>query len=404
MFLAAAPYFQHRFRADQWILSHFQSAITSVSCVMNLVSIIVLTKLQRNTSYPRRITTSLLINSFCFILLSLSTLLDLSATIYFAFLMVMVLSASLSAALIQNGLFAYVSGYGKSEYTQAIMTGQAVAGVLPPLAEMISVAVVSSTTGGDDPPESSTSALIYFLTATAVSINALVAFFYLQRRRDSPFGLRSGAGSARKSAANSAANSISKVTAPGGNMDSNEDGSHPEFPRATIPVMTLFRKLPFLSSGVFVCFAVTMVFPVFTSSITSVSSSIPPTLFIPLAFLVWNAGDLLGRVCTLYSAINFMHYPFALFCLAMARLLFIPLYFLCNVRGQGAVIQSDLFYLAVVQFLFGFSNGYIGSNCMMGAGMWVHEDEREAAGGFMGLSLVSGLAAGALLSFLLGDL
>lgn len=67
--------------------------------------------------------------------------------------------------------------------------------------------------------------------------------------------------------------------------------------------------------------------------------------------------------------------------------------------GQGAVVNSDLFYLVVVQFLFGLSNGYLGSSCMMGVEQWVEEEEREAAGGFMGLWLVGGLTVGSLGSF-----
>jgi len=52
-----------------------------------------------------------------------------------------------------------------------------------------------------------------------------------------------------------------------------------------------------------------------------------------------------------------------------------------------------------VQFLFGLSNGYLGSSCMMGVEEWVEEEEREAAGGFMGLWLVGGLTVGSLGSF-----
>lgn len=142
MFLAAAPYFQHRFSSDRWILAHFQSAEISVSTVTNLGSMLALTKMQKNASYPSRITSSLCINIICFTLLALSTLVKTSAGVYFSFLMVMVFSASLATGLIQNGLFAYVSGFGRSEYTQAIMTGQAVAGVLPCLAQIAAVLAV----------------------------------------------------------------------------------------------------------------------------------------------------------------------------------------------------------------------------------------------------------------------
>jgi equilibrative nucleoside transporter 1/2/3 len=89
-----------------------------------------------------------------------------------------------------------------------------------------------------------------------------------------------------------------------------------------------------------------------------------------------------------------------LFLLAIARLAFIPLYLLCNIGGRGSAISSDFFYLFVVQIFFGVSNGYIGSNCMMGFVEWVDPEEREAAGGFMSLCLVAGLTAGSFLSFL----
>jgi len=67
--------------------------------------------------------------------------------------------------------------------------------------------------------------------------------------------------------------------------------------------------------------------------------------------------------------------------------------------GKGAVIKSDAFYLFVVQFGFGATNGWLSSSCMMGAGEYVEEGEREAAGGFMAVNLVAGLTAGSLLSF-----
>lgn len=67
------------------------------------------------------------------------------------------------------------------------------------------------------------------------------------------------------------------------------------------------------------------------------------------------------------------------------------------------MVRSDVFYLVVVQGLFGLTNGYVGSECMMGAGEWVDsEEEKEAAGGFMGLALVAGLGVGSFGSFLVG--
>lgn len=41
---------------------------------------------------------------------------------------------------------------------------------------------------------------------------------------------------------------------------------------------------------------------------------------------------------------------------------------------------------------------------MMGASHWVSVDEREAAGGFMSMVLVGGLAVGSLMSFLVANI
>jgi equilibrative nucleoside transporter 1/2/3 len=64
------------------------------------------------------------------------------------------------------------------------------------------------------------------------------------------------------------------------------------------------------------------------------------------------------------------------------------------------MIKSDFFYLFIVQLLFGMSNGFIGTMCMMGAVEYVDIEERESAGAFMTLMLVGGLAAGSVLSFI----
>ena len=411
MFLAAAPYFAHRFRSNDWLLAHFQSAEVSLSCFMNLASMIALSKLQKNASYPRRIVLSLSIYMICFVLLSISTLFRTSSGVYFSFLMAVILFASLSTGLIQNGLFAYVTGFGRPEYTQAIMSGQAIAGVLPPLAQILAVLAVPSKgtahgqlpaedEGPPDPSENPWSAFAYFMAATTVSIISLLAFFYLLRRRNS----NSQTHATINDAAKATANGTSEGSAVHGDLAAENGGYDPlmaESSRESIPLMTLFRKLPFLSLAVFICFGLTMVFPVFTVSIQSVNST-PSAIFIPAAFLMWNLGDLLGRLITLFPTINLTHYPFALFCFAMSRFIFIPLYMLCNLGGNGAVIKSDLFYLVVVQLLFGLTSGYIGSNCMMAIPEWVKEEEREAAGGYMGLCLVAGLTAGSLLSFAVG--
>ncbi|CBX97517.1 hypothetical protein IAQ61_007073 [Plenodomus lingam] len=392
MFLAAAPYFQHRFASNDNLLRNFQSAILSVSTVGNLGSMLVLTKLQARANYPKRITAALALYASAFTLLAMSTklFLDVSAGLYFAFLMILVLVASLATGLCQNGVFAYVSGFGREEYTQAIMTGQGIAGVLPAMTQIITVLCVPPKQQHGNaslPQESSTSAFVYFLTATAVSAATLLAFFYLLSRPSSKARM---------------------LRTPSTDYETLSHAS-PAAPseRKSIPLLYLFSKLRYLALGVFTTFFLTMFFPVFTVQILSTTPLTPttprilhPPAFIPLAFFFWNLGDLVGRTLPALPFLRLAHRPRLVLLLSLLRVVFIPLYMLCNIGGRGAAVHSDLFYLVVVQGGFGVTSGYLGSSCMMGFGEFVDAHELEAAGGFMSLCLTAGLAAGSLASFL----
>lgn len=382
MFLAAAPYFHYRLQSDPWAASHYQPSITSVSTIANLGMVITLAKIQENASYPRRIVLSFTIHIFVFTLLALSTVIGkgVSAGAYFNFLMIMAFGASMGTGINQNGVFAYVLMFGRKEYTQAIMAGQGVAGVLPSVVQMLLVlAVPGKKNGLDSSQDPSKSAFVYFITATAISSCALICFLYLLKRE-----------SGRES------------------LLPNEDDESilsEHVDRKIVSLQDLFKKLRWTALSVFMCFAITMVYPVFTATIESVHSGagrsrlFEPSAFVPLGLLAWNTGDLIGRVLVLIPQISLMHRPRALFIFAIARSGFIILYLLCNIHGRGAVVQSDVFYIFIVQLLFGVSNGYLGSSCMIGASQWVSPEEKEPAGGFMVVMLVGGLTAGSLMSF-----
>ncbi|KAL2870812.1 nucleoside transmembrane transporter FUN26 [Aspergillus lucknowensis] len=378
MFLAAAPFFRQRFQPDKWATAHSQSSILTVSTATNLASAFILAKLQESASYPRRIIVSLLLNIIVFTVLALSTIVlkDASVKVYFGFLMVMVFGASLATGVNQNGVFAYVSGFGREEYTQAIMSGQGLAGVLPSLAQTLSVLAVPEEVGETSPDASRKSAFFCFITATGVSSLTLAAFVWLMKCQ-----------------------SLHAI-------DNHSDSFNTDQPPAkNVSLRTLFSKLHLPAISIYICFTVTMMFPVYTSKIESVRDSpdtprlFQPAAFIPLAFFFWNAGDLVGRMLVLNPRYSLGHHPWVLLIFAITRVWFIPLYQLCNINGLGATVKSDIFYLFVVQLPFGVTNGYISSCSMMGANYFVPADEREPAGGFMSLMLVGGLATGSVLSF-----
>lgn len=408
MFLAAAPYFASRFKGSQWIEINFQPTIMTVSTATSLITVIVLTKIQRKASYPFRINVGLLVNIITFALLTCSTTMFLGASprVYFAFVLAMVAGTSVATGLLQNGGLAFAASSGRPEYMQALVTGQSVAGMLPALSEVLSVLMFPSHPNSknrrrdaEEGPgaEGKTSAFVYFLAAVAISVIAMAAMVLL---------IRSQARNAGYSAVNQTEDEAG-ASATRASEESDARGGT----RKVVSMSVLFSKLRWLATGIALVFTTTMFFPVFTAKIRSVQEPkdalagglFAPDAFIPLAFFFWNLGDFGGRLATAMAMRGggggATTQPRTLFNLAALRVVQLPLYLLCNIGGRGAAVPSDFFYLFVVQVPFGFTNGWLCSRLMTSAGGWVDEGEREAAGGFMGLCLIIGLAAGSLLSF-----
>lgn len=385
MFLAATPYFRTRFESSEWTLKHFQSSIISVFSITNLVCVLTLAKLQKNASYPTRITLSLILNFVLFCILAISTssaFSSVSAEGYFGFLLVIVLGASAATGTNQNGVYSYISGLQSGAYTQAVMIGQGIAGVLPGIIQITSVLSIPERKEVDAAAneEASKSAFAFFMAATGVSGITLVAFGYLMHRH--------------------------KLLAPRKTLNAQDEQVPLKFAeRKTVPLWTIFKKLPSIALAMLICFLFTMMYPVFTGRIESVrdTSSAPPLFhpeaFIPVAFLAWNIGDLVGRALPSIPQFRLSRHPWVLLLIAIGRAGFFPLYLLCNIDGRGAVVKSDAFYLILVQVPFGMLNGYLNSSCMMEAPHRVSDDEKEATGGFMSFMLVLGLTSGSLLSF-----
>lgn len=135
-----------------------------------------------------------------------------------------------------------------------------------------------------------------------------------------------------------------------------------------------------------------------------------PLLFSAVHFLVFNVGDFFGRyVCSfprflIWSARR-------LLTLSLARTLFIPIFLMCNIQqstspsASSAIISSDFLYM-VILLLFGFSNGYVSSLCMIAAPSVEHNprlkgrvEDVDVAATVASFCLVGGLAIGSFASF-----
>ncbi|KAK9461316.1 nucleoside transporter-domain-containing protein [Lipomyces oligophaga] len=393
-FLSAAAYFQDRFAANVFLSENFTSAMMTTSTITATVAMLVLSRQQLHADYEYRIWLAFIIMIVDFSILAIASLTgeSWSLGLYFVYLLVSVFFSALATALSQNGAFA-IANLFSPVYTQAIMVGQAVSGVLPSIAQIITVVSVESSDTTGMGQSSSLSSFVYFLAAVAVAVVAL--FFVLAFYKRHKAVINHGIGS-RHEASSSYSVSVAD----------SEDQAMPV--RKYISLLTLFRKLHYSAFAVFFAFAVTLLFPVFASTTLSVNyvegvsspnSLFRPNVFIPIAILIWNIGDLVGRlICGFPQFVTVSQRKLAM--LSLSRLAFIPIFFFFNINGTHAVIRSDFVYL-FTQLLFGITNGYVGSCGMMNAELYVLDEEKEATGGFMALSLNLGLTAGSLASFVL---
>uniref|UniRef100_A0AAR2LMV4 Solute carrier family 29 member 1b n=1 Tax=Pygocentrus nattereri TaxID=42514 RepID=A0AAR2LMV4_PYGNA len=155
-----------------------------------------------------------------------------------------------------------------------------------------------------------------------------------------------------------------------------------------------------------VCFVFTITIGTFPAVTVEVRSTVADggaweTYFIPVScFLLFNVMDWAGRSLTavcMWPGKDSVWLPV----LVIARLVFVPLFVLCNVQPRHylpVVFAHDAWYI-IFMIIFSFSNGYLASLCMCFGPKKVAQHEAETAGAIMAFFLSLGLALGAALSF-----
>jgi equilibrative nucleoside transporter 1/2/3 len=162
--------------------------------------------------------------------------------------------------------------------------------------------------------------------------------------------------------------------------------------------------------ALFLTYLVTLaIFPVITSDLTSVheclsDARIHNDMFVPLTFLTFNLGDLLGRFVVADNGVekHRRQIPRKLVWGSLARLAFIPIFFLCYSRKSlysDIAIQSD-FFSWTVQMAFAVSNGVVTTAAFSVVAILVPPDEsmQQVASSILNLSLCLGLVAGGLIA------
>ncbi|OBS58436.1 hypothetical protein A6R68_10472, partial [Neotoma lepida] len=301
---------------------------------------------------------------------------EMSALPFFIITMIKIVLINSFGAILQASLFG-LAGVLPANYTAPIMSGQGLAGFFT------SVAMICAIASGS---ELSESAFGYFITACAVIILAIVCYlalprlefyrYYLQLNLEGP------------SDQETKLDLISKGEEPrGGREESRVPAPSSPPTRKNHSIKAILKNISVLALSV--CFIFTVTIGLFPAVTAEVKSSIAGTN-------AWSRS--LTAVC-MWPGKDSCWLPV----LVVARILFIPLLLLCNVKKHyylPAVFKHDVWFI-VFMAAFAFSNGYLASLCMCFGPKKVKPAEAETAGNIMSFFLCLGLALGAVLSFLL---
>ncbi|KAM7385384.1 hypothetical protein PAMP_001470 [Pampus punctatissimus] len=310
---------------------------------------------------------------------------------FFTLTMIKIICINSFGAILQSSLFG-LAGMLPASYTTPIMSGQGLAGTFAAFSMICALASGS---------ELQDSAFGYFITACVVVVLAIVSYLTLPRMEFFQYYMESNV--SRPSADEENKMDLLKKESPAEKrpvVSLTEDEARPK-----VSVLNIFKQIWVMALSVCFIFTVTIgTFPavtVDTKSTVSVGQNWDMYYFIPVScFLLFNVMDWAGRSLTaicMWPGKDSMWLPV----LVGLRVVFIPLFMLCNVQPRytlPVLFSHDAWYIIFMIF-FSFSNGYLASLCMCFGPKKVPPHEAETAGAIMAFFLSLGLALGAAVSF-----
>uniref|UniRef100_A0A8D0CCF8 Solute carrier family 29 member 1a n=1 Tax=Scleropages formosus TaxID=113540 RepID=A0A8D0CCF8_SCLFO len=312
---------------------------------------------------------------------------EISPLPFYVFTMIKIVFINSFGAILQSSLFG-LAGMLPASYTAPIMSGQGLAGTFA------AFSMICALLSGSELQDS---AFGYFITACMVILLAIVSYIALPKMEFFQYYLETNSNRASGDEENK--------------MDLLKKGKSNmiNFPQAVRHILSLDScviQTPIWVMALSVCFVFTITIGVFPAVTVDAQSTVATdrgwaTYFIPVScFLVFNLMDWAGRSLTalcMWPGKDSILLPI----LVLVRLIFVPLFMLCNIKPREylpVVFENDGWYIFFM-VLFAFSNGYLASLCMCFGPKKVLPHEAETAGAVMAFFLSLGLALGAALSF-----
>ncbi|XP_053160488.1 equilibrative nucleoside transporter 1 isoform X2 [Hemicordylus capensis] len=347
-------------------LTYLQSIFSNVMTLCAMLPLLVFTCLNSfiHQRIPQqvRILCSLVAIFLVFMVTAILVKVPMEPLPFFIVTMVKIVFINSFGAILQGSLFG-LAGLLPASYIAPIMSGQGLAGTFAALAMICAIASGS---------ELETSAFGYFITACAVILLAIGSYVVLPRldffRYYSMKDKTEYRSHGNHCEIEAKVDLIKKDGLNGVELKQLENGAT-HTPNHEISVFNIFKKIWVMAMSVCLVFAVTIgVFPAVTVEVhsTIAGKTLWAKYFTPVScFLMFNVFDWAGRSLTafcMWPGKDSRLLPL----MVIARVVFIPLFMLCNVQPRHnlpVVFAHDAWYIVFMIF-FSISNGYLASLCM----------------------------------------
>lgn len=370
--------------------SKFNNVMTLCAMVPLLIFTCLNSFIHQRIPQKLRISGSLTVILVVFLLTAILVKVEVAPLPFFTLTMIKIICINSFGAILQGSLFG-LAGILPASYTTPIMSGQGLAGTFAAFSMICALASGSALTD---------SAFGYFITACVVILLAIMSYLALPRMEFFQYYMESNV--SRPSADEE--NKMDLLRKDSGAEKRPVVSLADDEPKPSVSVFNIFKQIWVMALSVCFIFTVTIgTFPAVTVEVktTVANGSAWEMYFIPVScFLLFNVMDWVGRSLTavcMWPGKDSILLP--VFC--ALRVIFIPLFMLCNVQPREhlpVLFFHDAWYIIFMIF-FSFSNGYLASLCMCYGPKKVSQQEAETAGAIMAFFLSLGLALGAAVSF-----
>ncbi|XP_053291804.1 equilibrative nucleoside transporter 1 isoform X2 [Pleuronectes platessa] len=366
--------------------SKFNNVMTLCAMVPLLIFTCLNSFIHQRIPQKLRISGSLTVILVVFLLTAVFVKVDMTPMTFFTVTMIKIICINSFGAVLQGSLFG-LAGLLPASYTTPIMSGQGLAGAF---AAFSMICALASGSALQD------SAFGYFITACVVIFLAIMSYLALPRMEFFQYYTESNRSRPSEDEENKL-DFLKNEKRPVVSLMDDEA-------KPSVSVINIFKQIWVMALSV--CFIFTVTIGTFPAVTVDVKSTVAngggwDMYFIPVScFLLFNTMDWAGRSLTavcMWPGKDSLWLPV----LVGLRVVFIPLFMLCNVQPRYYLpvwFSHDAWYIIFMIF-FSFSNGYLASLCMCFGPKKVPQHEAETAGAIMAFFLSLGLALGAAVSF-----